>query len=141
MTNKSYFSNRNNAISQSFLNNCKSEENKQNFLTRDTKKLVSKIALIYRYYSRIVNIWRVLFSNDSVRNDIPLDLFHPKMSNFSTLALISVDYKAVHSFSQPIFNLFSHLKNTLYNLVIELCSALKKIKSFYVYFLNSRTVL
>ena len=100
MTNKSYFSNRNNAISQSFLNNCKSEENKQNFLTRDTKKLVSKIALIYRYYSRIVNIWRVLFSNDSVRNDIPLDLFHPKMSNFSTLALISVDYKTVRKFTR-----------------------------------------
>ena len=31
-------------------------------------------------------------------------------------------------FYQPIFSLFSHLKNVLHNLVIELCSALKYVK-------------
>ena len=30
------------------------------------------------------------------------------------------------------FSLFSHLKNALHNLVIELCSALKKLKKFTV---------
>ena len=53
-----------------------------------------------------------------------LDLFQPKTSTFSTRALISVHLKTVRYFSQPIFSLFSYLKNALHNLVIELCSAL-----------------
>ena len=44
-------------------------------------------------------------------------------------------------FSQPIFRIFSYLKNALHNLVIELCSALFFSKFFYSYILTSRTVL
>ena len=33
-------------------------------------------------------------------------------------------FKNVHQFYQSIFIIFSHLKNTLHNLVIELCNAL-----------------
>ena len=53
-----------------------------------------------------------------------LDLFQPKTDLFSTRALIWVHFKTVRYFSQPIFRLFSYLKNALHNLVIELCSAL-----------------
>ena len=51
------------------------------------------------------------------------DLFQPKTDLFSTRALIWVHFKTVRYFSQPIFSLFSYLKNALHNLVIELCSA------------------
>ena len=51
------------------------------------------------------------------------DLFQPKTSSFSTRALIWVHSKTVYYFSQPIFSLFSYLKDALHNLVIELCSA------------------
>ena len=44
-------------------------------------------------------------------------------------------------FYQPISSLFSHLKNVLHNLVIELCSALNISKTFYGYLLKSRAVL
>ena len=42
---------------------------------------------------------------------------------FSIRALIWVHFKTVRYFSQPIFSLFSYLKNTLHNLDIEMCSA------------------
>ena len=57
------------------------------------------------------------------------DLFQPKTSTISTRALISVHFKTVPYFSQPIFGLFSYLKNALHNLVIELCSGLFYLKS------------
>ena len=59
-----------------------------------------------------------------------LYLFQTKKSTFSTCALILVHYKLVHSFSQPIFSLFSHLNSALHNLIIDLCSALKTIHLF-----------
>ena len=40
-----------------------------------------------------------------------LDLFQPKTDHFSAHALILVHFKTVHYFSQPIFSLFSYLKN------------------------------
>ena len=42
---------------------------------------------------------------------------------FSTRALIWVHFKTVQYFYQPIFSLFSYLKNAPHNFVIELCSA------------------
>ena len=39
------------------------------------------------------------------------DLFQPKTDLFSTRALIRVHFKSVRYFSQPIFILFSYLKN------------------------------
>ena len=39
------------------------------------------------------------------------DLFQPKTSTISTRALISVHFKTVRYFSQPIFRFFSYLKN------------------------------
>ena len=54
---------------------------------------------------------------------IIFDLFQPKTDLFSTRALIWVHFKTVRYFSQPIFSLFSYLKNTLHNLDIEMCSA------------------
>ena len=59
----------------------------------------------------------------------------------SNRALIWVHFKTVHYFNQPIFSLFSYLKNALHNLVIELCSAPFFSKLLYSYLLNSRTVL
>ena len=43
--------------------------------------------------------------------------------------------------SQPIFSVFSYLKNALHNLVIKLCSAPFFSKILYRYLLTSRTVL
>ena len=40
-----------------------------------------------------------------------VDLFQPKTSTFSKRALIWVHFKTMHYFSQPIFSLFSYLKN------------------------------
>ena len=60
---------------------------------------------------------------------------------FSTRALIWVHFKTVRYFHQPIFSLFSDLKNALHNLVIELCSAPFFSKILYRYLLTSRTVL
>ena len=56
-------------------------------------------------------------------------MFQPKTSTFSTRTLIWVHFKTVHKFSQPIFSLFSYLKNVLHNLVIELCRALLKCEN------------
>ena len=65
-----------------------------------------------------------------------IDLFQPKTDLFSTRALICVHFKTVHYFSQPIlFILFSYLNISRYNLVIELCRALKKTLA-HSYFLN-----
>ena len=58
------------------------------------------------------------------------DLFQPKTVLFSTRALIWVHFKTVRYFYQPIFRLFSYLKNALHNLVIELCSALIFFQKF-----------
>ena len=41
--------------------------------------------------------------------------------------------QTVRYFSQPIFRLFSYLKNALHNLVIELCSAPNKNKITVIY--------
>ena len=71
---------------------------------------------------------------------IVCDLVQPKMSHFSTRALISVNCKFVHRFSQLIFILSSHLNSALQNLVIELCRALK-IFFFNGYLVNWRTLL
>ena len=43
---------------------------------------------------------------------IAMELFQPKTDLFSTRTLIWVHFKTVHYFSQPIFSLFSYLKNT-----------------------------
>ena len=72
---------------------------------------------------------------------LPVDLFQPKTDLFSTRAPIWVHFKTVQYFSQPIFRLFSYLKNALPSLVIELCSALFFSKIIYIYILTSRTVL
>ena len=72
------------------------------------------------------------------------DLFQPKTSTCSTLALIQMHFKTVHQFSQPIFSLFSHLKNTLHNLVISLCSTLKYskyIQRLFIKFTHSLQVI
>ena len=45
-----------------------------------------------------------------VNESLVIDLFQPKTSTFSTRALISVHFKTVRYFSQPIFRLFSYLK-------------------------------
>ena len=58
------------------------------------------------------------------------DLFQPKTSTFSTRALIWVHFETVHWVSQLIFSLFSHLKNALHNLAVELCSALKIFQKY-----------
>ena len=75
------------------------------------------------------------------QNSLLFDLFQPKTSTISTRALISVHFKTVRYFSQPIFRLFSYFKNALHNLVIELCNALIFLKNIYSYILTSRTVL
>ena len=62
------------------------------------------------------------------------DTFRTKKSNFSTHSLIWVHFKTVHYISQPIFSLFSHLKNEVLNLVIELCSAHKLFQKYFTRF-------
>ena len=68
------------------------------------------------------------------------DLFQPKTDLFSTRALIWVHFKTVHYFYQPIYSLFSYLKNAYHNLVIELCRApfsLKNIAQVFIKFTHS----
>ena len=48
--------------------------------------------------------------NWKIIHQITFDLFQSKTSTFSTRALIWVNFKTVHYFSQPIFSLFSYLK-------------------------------
>ena len=67
-----------------------------------------------------------------IQPDWYLDLFQPKTSIFSTHALISVHFKTVHYFCQPIFSLISHLKNTVHNLVIELCITLEIFQKYFI---------
>ena len=55
-------------------------------------------------YSKIPNLFRV----EKITTE---DLFNPKTDLFSTRALISVHLKTVRYFYQPIFSLFSYLKN------------------------------
>ena len=81
------------------------------------------------------NFWLTPFSSSL------FDLFQPKTDLSSTRALIWLHFKTVHYFSQPIFSLFSYLKNALHNLVIELCSALKTFETNYGYLLKSRAFL
>ena len=69
------------------------------------------------------------------KKDKKLDLFQPKTPTISTRALISVHFKTVRYFSQPIFRLFSYLTNALHNLVIELCSALIFVKNILQFFI------
>ena len=59
------------------------------------------------------------------------DLFQPKTDLFSTRSLILVHFKTVHYCSQPIFNLFSYLKNAQHNLVIELFRAAFFIQKYF----------
>ena len=69
------------------------------------------------------------------------DLSHPQKSSFYTRALIWMHFKTVHYFSQQNLSLILYLKNSLHNLVIELCSALNVKKILYSYLSKSRAVL
>ena len=71
------------------------------------------------FHSKILRLQQeITISGETVYN-----LFQPMTDLFSTRALIWVHFKTVHYFSQPIFGLFSYLKNAQHNLVIELCRA------------------
>ena len=51
------------------------------------------------------------------------DLFQAKTDLFPTRAFIWVHFKTVHYFYQPIFSLFSYLKNARHNSMTKLCYA------------------